>query len=331
MTLSSTTTDDFPRPFDHDVSLMLPQFVPLDLHFFPCEYISTLYSSLTNELFVSKMIRKASRPAYSLTFVLLLSFVSLRLGRGYLTTAISHRKAATSVILEPPSTKKQRALIRVSKLTATAGNNDGQLLQHKDILWKLTLPPETPRWKKLRTKISAKLLRWEFKRTGEPVPAVLVPQTARSGQVVLEAYYQKQKVGRFGFTTQPGPPLPLAPETLQALVGTSRYAQFAEYVTVMRSAALIYMWVDPSLRKRGLGPAALSLISYAHAAYGSDLTVLVADDDGSGKLVQWYEQQGFMRAAELQDILGSPNQQYGVAMVGPTNGTVPEDCVVQWW
>ena len=202
--------------------------------------------------------------------------------------------------------------------------------QHSDITWKLELPPETSEKDVRETKQTARLIKEQFESKGEPVPAVLVPQTAPSGQVVLEAYSEggtEDKVGRFGFTTQPGPPLPLSEETLAALIKDERFKE----VTALKSAALIYMWVDPKVRKRGLADLALQIIRFIHAAQGSDLTVLVADDDGSGKLVEFYEKRGFVRTPELQEILGSPNEQFGVAMIGPTNRNWPEDAKVQWW
>jgi hypothetical protein len=93
------------------------------------------------------------------------------------------------------------------------------------------------------------------------------------------------------------------------------------------------MVVDAKYRKRQVGSLALEVISFIHVFQNCDFTLLVADEKGSGKLVSWYETHGFQQAPLLQDLLGSPNQKYGVAMIGPTDtGTsLPQDCRLEWW
>ena len=197
-------------------------------------------------------------------------------------------------------------------------------LQHKDIVWKIALPPETPWFEKLKTKISANLLRWDYQRQGVDPPLVQCPQTPNQ-QVVLEAYLGGKKVARFGISVSSGPSLPEIEETVQELYGNVPVAG-------VRSAAIIYMFVEPEYRHRDLGRLALEVIALIHAYQNCDFTVLVADDNGSGKLVDWYERKGnFRRAPKLQEPFGSPGGKLGITMIAPTNRTVPQDCCIQWW
>jgi hypothetical protein len=86
-----------------------------------------------------------------------------------------------------------------------------------------------------------------------------------------------------------------------------------------------------------------------HALQDCQVTILIADDNGSGKLVQWYQQaeQGSFQIvpAYLQDFLGNSNQQYGVAMMAltptvvltsmttTTNMTTTDNNLprIEWW
>jgi hypothetical protein len=99
----------------------------------------------------------------------------------------------------------------------------------------------------------------------------------------------------------------------------------------MSTAAIQYMFVEPAYRQRQIGALALQVIAFVHAWQACDFTLLVADDEGSGKLVTWYEDHSYQQAPLLQELLGSSNAQYGVAMMGPTNATLPADCRIQWW
>ena len=67
-----------------------------------------------------------------------------------------------------------------------------------------------------------------------------------------------------------------------------------------------------------IGELALQVISAIHTVAGCDFTLLVADDNGSGKLVEWYERNGFSRAPKLQDMMGSPGGKFGITMIAPT-------------
>ena len=98
-------------------------------------------------------------------------------------------------------------------------------------------------------------------------------------------------------------------------------------------AAIIYMYVEPDYRNRNVGSRALEVISAIQSVQAVDFTILVADDNGSGGLVRWYEDHGYSRAPLLQNMLGSPNKENGVAMIAPV--TIEkgffEKCVVKWW
>lgn len=93
------------------------------------------------------------------------------------------------------------------------------------------------------------------------------------------------------------------------------------------------MFVEPEYRGRNVGGLALEAISAIHAVQAVDFTVLVADDDGSGGLVRWYEGRGFARAPRMQNVLGSPDERFGVAMIAPVQIEEGffERCRVKWW
>jgi GNAT superfamily N-acetyltransferase len=207
-----------------------------------------------------------------------------------------------------------------------------ELFSHADILWKVRPPPDTPRLKKLWLRFAANVIRLECKVKRQEPPLVLTPRT---GQAVLEAYYRPNsdgddkknkyiKIGRFGFTTERGPPAPPIQESVQDIYNLDTN-------TMVGVAAIIYMFVEPEYRKKELGTLALQVISLIHAIQGCDFTVLVVDDDGSGKLIDWYEQKGYSKAPKLQNMLGSPNAINGITMMTPTNRILPQGCHIQWW
>jgi hypothetical protein len=204
--------------------------------------------------------------------------------------------------------------------------------EHADILWKVRPPPDTSLWKKLWLRFTASLIRLDCLIFSKDPPVVLCP---KGGQALLEAYCYssdsesnnhpptKVQVGRFLFTTARGPsPQPIQ-ETVQDLYGKTE-------VTV-DVGAIICMLVDPYYRKRNIGALALEVISLIQAIQGIDFTMLVVDDNGSGKLVEWYLQQGYSKAPKLQDLLGSPNAEHGITMIAPTNLRLLPDCQIQWW
>mmetsp|Transcript_28838 Transcript_28838/g.60011 ORF Transcript_28838/g.60011 Transcript_28838/m.60011 type:complete len:94 (+) Transcript_28838:248-529(+) len=93
------------------------------------------------------------------------------------------------------------------------------------------------------------------------------------------------------------------------------------------------MFVEPDHRNQNIGALALDVISAIHTVQGVDFTVLVADDNGSGGLVRWYERNGYSKAPLMQDVLGSPGGEFGVAMIRPVRVEEGffERCLIRWW
>jgi GNAT superfamily N-acetyltransferase len=223
---------------------------------------------------------------------------------------------------------------------------------HADVVWKIRPPPHVSRrqrWKwRLQTWLQG-LLRpgrdalWYFETMGH----------LGMSQAVLHAYDRQtgQALGRFGLTTQTGPTTPALQQTIGELFGGDGEAARTndDQYLLETTAAIIYMYVEPAFRGRGLGALALSVMGYLQgsgvdlATYKTlllsgerrkvacDYVVLVADDKSDdGRLVQWYERHNFFRAPLLQETLGSPNGIYGVAMIGRTRSTLPSDCQIEW-
>lgn len=83
--------------------------------------------------------------------------------------------------------------------------------------------------------------------------------------------------------------------------------------------------------QREVGTLALQIISLIQSIQACDFTMLVVDDNGSGKLIDWYESKGYQKAPKLQAMLGSPDGIHGISMMIPTNRVLPDDCKIQWW
>lgn len=259
----------------------------------------------------------------------------------------NHRRAA--LVVAAPATFSNRVFLRPdrpflynSQLDASSDhatdseqkNSTTDAFSHADIVWKIRPPPGTSRFRKIFMRLAANLIRLDciIKRVDPPV--LLCP---KGGQAVLEAYSTRVndsngkrsskklvKIGRFGITTETGPPMTAIQETVADLYGVNPQG-------LVRTAAIIYMFVEPEFRHRETGKLALEVITLIHAFQGCDFTVLVADDNGSGKLVDWYQRHGFLRAPNLQDLFGSPNEKFGVTMIAPTQSILPTDCRIQWW
>jgi len=251
-------------------------------------------------------------------------------------------------------------------------------LTHEDILWKIRLPQAAEgssiiqrlKWylRRIYVRLAANLIRFQCLVTGKPAPTLLCPANPQS-QVVLQAHVRADKVlsndepmqrhgwkrliprflwprrrwipiGRFGITTNSGPPIPPILESVKDLYGI-------DFPNV-RTAAIIYMVVEPPYRGRNVGQLALQIISLIHAIQGCDFTILVANDQAiqqaqrtgktmpaveDCKLIQWYQKYGnFSVAPKLQEALGSPNGKYGITMMAPTDKRLPSShCKIQWW
>ena len=197
---------------------------------------------------------------------------------------------------------------------------DSTPFTHSDIAWKLRPPKETPLLKRLAVRGASALIKADCLLRRKDPPPVLCP---KGGQAILQAYYRppgslrKRQIARFGITTVRGPSAPPIEETATDLYGIEQFP-----LGGIGAAAIIYMFVEEEYRKRDIGVLALEVISAIHTVAGCDFTLLVADDDGSGKLVDWYERHGFSKAPKLQDMMGSPGGKFGVSMIAPTQ--VPE-------
>ena len=258
----------------------------------------------------------------------LVSFSDQRTARSfnrsrYSTNGCNRHSSSSSILFN----SQQDGVVQLQEVgTATISL---QPLKQADVTWKIRLPPDTPWLQKLQWKISGKLLKLQCQIQGVDPPRLIFPL---GGQAVLEVYDRKtkSKLGRFGIVTEAGPSTPELEQTVQEIYNNGNP------VVMVRAAAIIYMFVEPAHRGRGLGCLALETIAFLHAARGCAYTILVADDKSPQEqqqqtLVRWYERYGYTRAPYLQNLLGSPDGVYGVTMIAPTATSVPDDCVVEWW
>ena len=178
-------------------------------------------------------------------------------------------------------------------------------LNHNDIEW--ILRP----W----SNIDPSMLE-QLKSITDPTPFLEFPLPP-DGRVVLESWITdnsntRTKIGRFGITARPGPSHSAITDSIQELMDK-------DLTPPLNAGAIIYMFVEEDYRKRGIGEMALQVISWIQAQAGCGYTMLVANDNGSGKLVSWYEDHGFAKAPLLQKLLGSPDEVYGTSMIAPTS------------
>lgn len=192
---------------------------------------------------------------------------------------------------------------------------------HADIEWRLSPAPDMPMLDKIKIKAAAKAIRAELLLKNEPIPPILCP---KGGKAELEGFKDGKKIAKFGFTTIRGPSSPEIDETIQDLYGQTIFPGIG---------AIIYMYVEPEFRKHGIGDLALEAIYAIQTVQNIDFIVLVANDDGSGRLISWYEKNGFSRAPKLQSSFGSPGGKYGVTMIRPTEvaSDIFARCKIKWW
>mmetsp|Transcript_4803 Transcript_4803/g.9163 ORF Transcript_4803/g.9163 Transcript_4803/m.9163 type:complete len:271 (-) Transcript_4803:2-814(-) len=195
---------------------------------------------------------------------------------------------------------------------------------HEDVEWVLSPPPDTPMFEKIKLKAAANAIRTELLLKDDPIPPVLCP---KGGKAELECFRNGKKIAKFGLTTSRGPSHPLIDETIQEFYGVSASLDGKGI------GAIIYMFVEPEYRGKGIGTLALEAMAAIQSVQGSDFTVLVADDNGSGKLIKWYEDCGFQQAPKLQEIFGSPDAKFGITMIRPTSvrSDIFAKCKIKWW
>lgn len=199
---------------------------------------------------------------------------------------------------------------------------------HKDIIWKLGPPKEATPWTKATWKFEAYQVSSFPNFKNEPI---LIPRQSAMLQALLRNSTSKKALARFGITTESGPSCREMEETIQDL---EKLTELDVNEVQNGVAAIKYMFVEPEHRRRMLGKLALEVISQIHAWQNCRYTVLIADDDGSGKLIQWYESNGFTRAPKLDRVFGcipekfqddnSPTTatQLGFAMIAPTRSAL---------
>lgn len=283
------------------------------------------------------------RSLHILYLVLLLALHQCQVGTAF--TAVSHRSAAAAaaaLVLDQSNVLQSTLILPASggaatstfdsstPLKATSSNSQEPPFTHSDIEWRLRPQKGTQLLKRISLRAASNLIKLDCLIRRKDAPPVLCP---KGGQAVLQAYYRppgstrKKQIARFGISTVRGPPAPPIDDTATDIFGIEQFPLGGIGV-----AAIVYMFVEKEYRKRGIGELALEVISAIHAVQGCDFTVLVADDNGSGKLVEWYEAHGFKRAPKLQDMMGSPGGKFGTTMIAPT--TLPFDffdrCKINW-
>ena len=155
--------------------------------------------------------------------------------------------------------------------------------------------------------------------------ATTTPKKNVLRRLLLKRRNKKKMIAKFGFTTSRGPSNNEIDTTIREIYNINPPSNVATI------AAIIYMYVEPQYRRRNVGSLALEVISAIQAVQAVDFTILVASGDDA--LVEWYEKRGYTRAPLLQNMMGSPDGEYGVAMIAPvhvTNGFFDE-CCVKWW
>jgi GNAT superfamily N-acetyltransferase len=238
----------------------------------------------------------------------------------------------------------------IPKKDAVSIEKATDVFTHQDIKW-IIRPCEDPSWTRMwqwRFLGCLNFLQYRLRRIPDlplfPVQSQkLPPDEAPPRRVVLYAYHHGSPIGRFGIVPDAGGSAP--PEAIQQAAGRLTVSTSE----MLRAAAIIYMFVEPKYRGRSVGSLALAVISHIHASRGCHCTVLVANDsqarqkasfDANAKLdtnhvddrlVQWYERHGFIRAPELQDLLGSPHGIYGITMMAPTLFQSDAPFRIQWW
>jgi GNAT superfamily N-acetyltransferase len=242
----------------------------------------------------------------------------------------------------PISTIPKGDVVAIDKLA--------QRFTHQNIKWVLR-PCENPSWGQM----------WQWRLRGcfiylqyvlRIIPELPLfpiqlqkpsPEAVPPSLIVMYAYHNGSPIGRFGIVPDAGESAP--PEAMQQVAQRIHIPS----LETLRAAAIIYMFVEPEYRGRSVGSLALAVISHIHASRGCQCTVLVANDSQARKeadegtplnvdksqvderLVQWYERHGYIRAPELQELLGSPQGVYGITMMAPTLLQADAPFRIQWW
>mmetsp|Transcript_33639 Transcript_33639/g.51585 ORF Transcript_33639/g.51585 Transcript_33639/m.51585 type:complete len:268 (-) Transcript_33639:88-891(-) len=196
--------------------------------------------------------------------------------------------------------------------------------------WRLALAPETS------NTFDRMVADMECKMAGS-ADVIHIPKQALTKQgalVVLQVFdsttankQQQMPIAKFGISLQSGPPNPNVQDAVEQVFAHDKNNNHHDHHDV-RVAAIVYMFVEESHRKQGIGRMALRYIEALHAIQDIQYTLLVADDDGSGKLIAWYERYGFSCTPSLQEMVGSPKGEYGTAMMTPVS--ISKEDAYEW-
>ena len=150
---------------------------------------------------------------------------------------------------------------------------------------------------KKRIDVSNKLINWEFRNYG-----------IRGIFQYLPSFIRPKPLFKAGIRSCPASTI-----SMDTLLG-NLYNDDRENILV---GVLVYMWVQPYLRNNRLGDFLLQLVTEESLLLGYEYLLLVHDDQGSGKLVEFYQRRGFFKIfnfvnkgmiAKLTDIKEMFNQ-----------------------
>lgn len=103
---------------------------------------------------------------------------------------------------------------------------------------------------------------------------------------------KSKALAKVGFRSQPS-----SSKKMDTLI----QSLFADNRTEIPVTVFVYMWVNPLWRGQQIGHSLLSLAIEESLKRGVSYMIIVHDDQGSGKLIQYYESKGFIPIYELLD------------------------------
>lgn len=110
---------------------------------------------------------------------------------------------------------------------------------------------------------------------------------------ILPSKLKSKPLAKVGFRTKPSSSR-IMDETIASLFNTSPATNVKVFV-------FVYMWVNPAYRGRDIGDALLSLAEEQSVRDEVDYMLLVHDDQGTGKLVDYYKSRGFIPIFDFID------------------------------
>lgn len=147
---------------------------------------------------------------------------------------------------------------------------------------KLVMPPPAH--------TSGRLINYEYYRSFWPTPLI------RLSRMFPKALRPIRPLAKAGIRSYSVPAV--KGDAMHKAVGGGGGEEEGELISV---GLLVYMFVHPSLRGKGLGDALLAQCLEGCKQQKSTHMLLVHDDQGSGKLVEFYKQRGFK---DVSKVLG---------------------------